>query len=751
MNPATEQQTQSPNKNEDAPSAQVANPAWWRAFWQAAWQAATAKVTPTEAAMALFAIACLAGLAVVAWPQAAGLGGLAFLIGITLCGSALILALTSGRLVPPEQPARLFGSAIDTDPRACCITLPDGSVGYANPAWRKMFGRSLSGGEVLPVAGFAADTETAQRLYALVRAASLGQPREEELKLRNVAGKFVQVAVAPISGSGHTVWRITELASRRPLLQPVDIQARQSVVVQLKPVEQQPGHAPSGPMIPGFIQGAPVAVALCAADGRIIEANTALAALVGVDHARISGRCIFDCFDEHTVQATKSRLGSLGVGAVSRAPVEVRFQNDDKRTARLFASRLNPESPSGVTYAIYLVDTTGQTALERQYAQGQKMQAIGQLAGGIAHDFNNLLTVINGVTELLLQRHLPGDPSFADLNTVNSTGLRAASLVRQLLAFSRQQTLQAEVLNLTDLVADWTVTLRRLIGDGVKLKVEHGRDLWPVLADQHQLGNALINLAVNAKDAMPKGGDLAIRTSNRTLTDNTTFSGDVLVPPGDYILIEVSDTGTGIPTEHLSKIFDPFFTTKDPGKGTGLGLASVYGIVKQTGGFIFPESEMGKGTTFRIYLPRHVPRPATEAPREEEARKQALRDPTGDATILLVEDEDAVRDFTIRALTMRGYKVIDASGGEEALELIQEHEGRFDLVISDVMMPGMDGPTLIQEVRESYPEMRVLFISGYDKGALSNHGDKLENCHFISKPFRLQDLTEKVKDVLEAK
>jgi two-component system cell cycle sensor histidine kinase/response regulator CckA len=748
MNPATQQQSHEQlSEGDPAPASQ---PSFWQSLGQAAWQAATAKVTPAEAATALFAIACLAGLAVVAWPQAAGLGGLAFLIAITLCGSALILALTSGRLATAEQPARLFGSAIDTDTRACCITLPDGSVGYANPAWRKLFGRSLSGGDVLPVAGFAADTETAQRLYALVRAASLRQPREEELKLRNVAGKWVQVAVAPISGSGHTVWRITELAPRRPLLQPVDAATRQSVVVQLKPVEQQPGQAQAGPLIPGFIQGAPVAVALCTAEGRIVEANAALATLVGADRARIAGRCVFDYFDEHTVQATKSRLGSLSVGDVSRAPVEVRFQNDDKRTARLFASRFLADSPAGVAYAIYLVDTTGQTALERQYVQGQKMQAIGQLAGGIAHDFNNLLTVINGVTELLLQRHLPGDPSFADLNTVHSTGLRAASLVRQLLAFSRQQTLQAEVLNLTDLVADWTVTLRRLIGEGVKLKVEHGRDLWPVLADQHQLGNALINLAVNAKDAMPKGGDLIIRTANRTLADNTIVSGDVLVPPGDYILIEVSDTGTGIPTEHLSKIFDPFFTTKDPGKGTGLGLASVYGIVKQTGGFIFPESELGKGTTFRIYLPRHVPRPAAEAPREEEPGRPALRDPTGDATILLVEDEDAVREFTIRALTMRGYKVIDASGGEEALELIQEHEGRFDLVISDVMMPGMDGPTLVQEIRESYPGMRVLFISGYDKGALSNHGDRLENCHFISKPFKLQELTEKVKDVLEA-
>ena len=739
MNPATESQSPPPEQNDLPP----ATPAWWKTVnwdWAKAWGE---RVTPTEAAVVLFAVACLAGLAVVAWPQAAGLGGLAFLIGITVCGSALILAMTSGRLVPAEQPARLFGSALDSDRRACCITLPDGSIGYANPAWRKLFGRSISGGDVLPVAGFSADTETAQRLYALVRAASLGEAREEELKLKHVASKWVQVAVAPISGSGHTVWRITDLAPRRPMLQAVDgLHPRQSVVVQLKPVEHAPGQGPVAPQIPRFIQDAPVAIALCKADGTIVEANAALAAMLGADPARLVRRSIFDGFVDQTIQTARARLSSLGVGGVSRAPVEVRFRNDDNRTAQLFASRVDTDETAAVAYAVYLIDTTGQTSLERQYAQGQKMQAIGQLAGGIAHDFNNLLTVINGVAELLLQRHPPGDPSFADLNTIQNTGVRAASLVRQLLAFSRQQTLAPAVLNLTDLVADWTITLRRLIGDRVKLKVEHGRDLWPVLADQNQLGNALINLAVNAKDAMPNGGTLAVRTFNRTLVEKTTFSGDVLVPPGDYVVIEVEDNGTGIPREHLSKIFDPFFTTKDPGKGTGLGLASVYGIVNQTRGYIYPESELGKGTIFRIYLPRHVPTAEDAAPKEEKA--PALRDPTGVGTILLVEDEDAVRDFAVRALEMRGYKVHPASCGDEALELIEEHGPEIDLVISDVVMPGMEGPALVKEIRKGNPAMRVILMSGYAPGL-----EKVEDCHFISKPFKLQELTEKVKVVLE--
>jgi two-component system cell cycle sensor histidine kinase/response regulator CckA len=692
-------------------------------------------------ALGLFAIACIVGIAVIVFPEAAGLGGLAFLVGLTLCGAGLMFAISSGRLVPPEAPARLFGAALDTDQRACSITAPDGSIAYANPAWRKMFGFSSSGGEVLPVAGFSGDPETAQRLYRLVRAASLKEQHEEELKLKNVAGKWVHVAVAPISGAGHTVWRITDTSPRRPVLQTVDSQ-KQSVVVQLRPLEQPllPGTAPR---IPQFIHDAPVGVALTGEDGVIAEWNAAFVALIGTDAKKLKDRPVFEFLRDQAVQETKARLSSLAVGEVSRAPVDVRFKSGNERTAQLFASRLNNEG-SGPTFAIYLIDTTGQTALETQYAQSQKMQAVGQLAGGIAHDFNNLLTVINGYAELLLQRHQPGDPSFADLNDIRNTGLRAASLVRQLLAFSRRQTLEPEVVNLTDLVADWSVTLRRLIGDRVKLKVEHGRDLWPVFADPTQVGNALMNLSVNARDAMPNGGTLSIRTANVTIGETMSL-GQVLMPSGDYVTFEVEDTGMGIAKEHLGKIFEPFFTTKEKGHGTGLGLASVYGIVKQTGGYIFPESEVGKGTTFRIYLPRHTPAPA--APVLEE-KTQAPRDLTGVGTILLVEDEDAVRDFAVRALTMRGYKVLDACGGEEALELIQDHGEPIDLLITDVVMPGMEGPQLVKAVREIMPELRVIFISGYAEESFRNSPDRPEDCLFLPKPFSLKQLTSKVKEVL---
>jgi len=706
------------------------------------------KLSMGQWALALFAVACLCGVSVVLWPDAAGFGGLAFLIAITLCGAALMFVFTAGRLVSPEAPARLFGAALDTDHRACSITSPDGSVAYANPAWRKLFGRSASGGEVLPVAGFSADPETAQRLYQLVRAASLKEAREEELKLKNVAGKWVHVAVAPVSPQGHTVWRIVDSSPRRPVLHSVDA-ARQSVVVQLRPLEQPmlPGIHSVEARIPRFIQDAPLGIALIDADGVMVEVNAAFAAVIGTDARKLKDRVLYDFLRDQAVQETRARLTSLSVGDVSRAPVDVRFKAGNERTAQLFASRFDPAEITGASYAVYLIDTTGQTALETQFAQSQKMQAVGQLAGGVAHDFNNLLTVINGYAELLLQRHQPGDPSFADLNDIRNTGLRAASLVRQLLAFSRQQTLEPQELSLTDLVADWSVTLRRLIGDRVKLKVEHGRDLWPVMADPTQIGNVLMNLVINARDAMPHGGTLTIRSTNVSV-EETRSVGQVLMPSGDYVTIEVEDTGIGIPNENVAKIFEPFFTTKEKGHGTGLGLASVYGIVKQTGGYIFPESEVGRGTVFRIYLPRHTPLPVVQPSPAEVEKAQTPRDLTGVGTILLVEDEDAVRDFAVRALTMRGYKVLDASGGEEALEIVRDHDGGIDLLISDVVMPGMEGPALLKAVREIKPELRVIFISGYAEEAFRNSPDKPEDFHFLPKPFSLKQLTSKVKEVL---
>jgi two-component system cell cycle sensor histidine kinase/response regulator CckA len=374
------------------------------------------------------------------------------------------------------------------------------------------------------------------------------------------------------------------------------------------------------------------------------------------------------------------------------------------------------------------------------------MQAVGQLAGGVAHDFNNLLTVIIGNCEFLLMRHQAGDPSFKEINEVHQNALRAAALVSQLLAFSRKQTMQPKALVLGDVIGELAQMLRRLVGEGITLNVERDSDLWTVHADEAQLSNAIINLVVNARDAMPSGGTVAIRTVNQTVNKSSAL-GTAIMPPGDYVRIEVSDTGTGMSQEIQSKIFDPFFTTKPVGQGTGLGLATVYGIVKQTGGFITVDSEVGKGTSFNIYLPR-LRMDASAAP--VEIAPAQTRDVTGQDTILLVEDEEAVRSFAARALRMRGYNVLEAGGGEEALEIVKSEAHTIHLIITDVVMPSMDGPTMVRHVKQMKPDLRVIFMSGYAEEAFRRNDQSSEDIHFLPKPFGLKQLAAKVKEVLSA-
>ncbi len=420
--------------------------------------------------------------------------------------------------------------------------------------------------------------------------------------------------------------------------------------------------------------------------------------------------------------------------------LEIGFAGDGEQTAQLHTGAIEKDSGVSADLILYLVDTARLRTLEEQFAQSQKMQAVGQLAGGIAHDFNNLLTAMIGFCDLLLLRHSAGDQSFGDIMQIKQNANRAANLVRQLLAFSRQQTLQPHVLVLTDVLAELSNLLRRLIGETIDLKMVHSRDLGLIKVDQGQLEQVIINIVVNARDAMPDGGTLTLRTENVSL-DTSARHRDETMPAGDYVLIVVSDTGPGIESKNLDKIFEPFYTTKEVGAGTGLGLSTVYGIIKQTGGFIFAESEMGKGTTFKIFLPRYASPDAAEEVALTASDVAPARDLTGSGTVLLVEDEAAVRQFAARALSNKGYTVLEAENGELAIDILDSHEGEIDILVTDVVMPNMDGPTLIRNARQSNPGMKAILISGYAEDVFRKDMDgDLEDAAFLAKPFSLKEL-----------
>ena len=393
-----------------------------------------------------------------------------------------------------------------------------------------------------------------------------------------------------------------------------------------------------------------------------------------------------------------------------------------------------------------LSDASELRLLEDKFAQSQKMEAVGKLAGGVAHDFNNVLTAISGHSDLLLLGKDALHPDYSDLMQIRQNTHRAAALVRQLLAFSRKQTLNPVLLSVQDVVSDSQYLLNRLIGEKVTLTVEHGRDLGAVRADHQQLEQVLMNLVVNARDAMPNGGTVTIATRNLTLEDQNPTQG-VDIPAGDYVEISVSDNGTGIEPHLIDRVFDPFFTTKPVGEGTGLGLSTVYGIVKQSGGFIFAENRPEGGARFRILLLRAIPG-ADDVPRRRDPPDADRGDLTGEGTVLLVEDEDPVRSFASRALRLRGYEVFEAASAEEAMELLSDTANHVDVLVSDVVMPGMDGPTFATHARQMRPGLRVIFISGYAEDSfrrnLVDH-DFL----FLPKPFSLTDLTAKVKEALD--
>ena len=510
-----------------------------------------------------------------------------------------------------------------------------------------------------------------------------------------------------------------------------------------------------------FFNNTPVAIAGLDADGRVVRTNASFQKMFSGIISRSNGKRALRFLDLSS-EDDRGRLQKLFDDAVSGTgeldPVELTIDDDSERFVRFFVSHvadsLEQSTGNPERVIVYAVETTEQRVLENQFAKGQKMQAVGQLAGGIAHDFNNVLTAIIGFSDLLLSNHKPSDPSFQDIMNIKQNANRAASLVRQLLAFSRRQTLRPQVLHMADVLSDLRMLLDRLVGDRITVNVKHGRDLWPVKADVSQLEQVLVNLVVNARDAMEDEGYLEIRTGNITEAECRETVSFADFTPADYVLVQVEDEGTGMSQEVLDKIFEPFFSTKEVGKGTGLGLSTVYGIIKQTGGFIYPESTEGQGTTFNVFLPRHIPEEKPEEdPQELEDEKadEPAKDLTGNATILLVEDEDAVRAFGSRALISRGYEVHEAASGVEALEVMEEFGDEIDLVVSDVVMPEMDGPTLLGELRKSYPDLKFIFVSGYAEEAFAKNlpQEERDKFGFLPKPFSLKQLASTVKDMLE--
>ncbi len=501
-----------------------------------------------------------------------------------------------------------------------------------------------------------------------------------------------------------------------------------------------------------FFRSAPLGIATVSRDGSVVSANTAFARMI-IDGDGATSKPALDILcrsvDADTRAAIAAGLERAIAGQGNVQPVEISAGPSGEYTRRLYISPLTHARHAREAAILYLIDATEQKALEARYAQSQKMEAVGKLAGFVAHDFNNMLTAIIGFSDFLLQTHRPGDPAHSDIVNIKSSANRAAGLVGKLLALARQQTLMVEPLQLGEVMTDLAPLLKRSIGERIELKVHSGRDLWYVKTDKLQLEQAVINLAVNARDAMPDGGRLTVRTRNVTERETQKLSKAGMVP-GEYVMIEVTDSGSGMPPEVLEKIFEPFFTTKAPGKGTGLGLATVYGIVKQTGGFIYPESTVGSGTTFRIYLPRyHLEEKDEAAIADRAAASERVKkiDMTGTGRVLLVEDEDVVRSFAVRALTRQGYEVLEAADGLEALEVMEECGGTVDIVVSDVVMPGMDGPTMLKEMRKAKPDLKIIFVSGYPNEAFQQALGE-ETFAFLPKPFSLPQLAAKVKEQL---
>jgi len=635
------------------------------------------------------------------------------LAGLTGFVALGFLVFRSGRSSPSGAEAsddQLVGAL--EEPAA--IAAVDGRIRSANPAWLETVGP----GSRLP-----RSSNAAPGLFEALTEARRGRIGRAALK----AGGQERPAVVSSAGARRFLVRLAPAAA--PTL---------SLGSGAEP-PTAPAPVPTPDALDAFAAAAPFGAVLLGGgnpfEAQILEANPTLAAIAGAPPAGIEFGELFDTASRTEAQ---QRLAS---GRSQLEAVEMRLAADPARIVHLYLS------PSGERWVAFLVDVSEQKQIELQLAQSQKMQAIGQLAGGVAHDFNNLLMAIFMQLDELSQRHPVGDPSYEGLNQIRQTSTRAADLVRKLLAFSRKQTVQRESLDLGELISEFEVLLRRVLPEDIALVTEYGRTLPTVRADRGQLETAVMNLVVNARDAIRVHGGSTVRIRAARVTAAEAHALGYPDPVGEQALIEVSDDGAGIPPEVLNKIFDPFFTTKPVGEGTGLGLATVYGIVKQSDGWIAVDSRPGEGAAFRIFLPVHVA--AVAPPPPPRPARPAARDLSGAGRILFVEDEDAVRSVAAKLLRARGYEVIEAASGEEALDLAEAHAGEIDLMISDVVMPGMQGPELLKAAREYLAGAPVMFISGYAEAEFSNLLEGETNVSFLAKPIDIKTLAERVKQELQ--
>ena len=644
------------------------------------------------------------------------MGGLLLLLGLAGVAFFAVLAVRRGRDREGDTADLNHLVAALSEPAA--LATADGRVLEANPAWDSLFGVSAR----LP------RSTTNGGLFVALGAARRGE-----------AGRVVLRA-----GDQAREASISRLGPRRFLVRLVP-QPPEPPKAEDAPTPLATAAPAAATSLDAFAAAAPFGAALLDGDdpltALISQVNPAIRAMTG--GADPTGAGLASLIEAGSWAEAAARIAAGRAG-----PVEVRLAHDPSRIAHIYLTR------NGAGFVAYLVDVSEQKQIELQLAQSEKMRAIGQLAGGVAHDFNNLLTAIQLRLDELLARHSVGDPSHEGLIEIRQTSVRAADLVRKLLTHARKQTVQRQALELGELISEIEVLLRRVLREDVRLETDYGRNLPLVRADKSELETAVMNLAVNARDAVRAqgGGVVRIRTARLSYAEAKRLGyADDAAGPGEVALIEVSDNGPGIPPDVMKNIFVPFFTTKAVGEGTGLGLATVYGIVKQADGWIHVDSPPGKGATFRIFLPVYIP-PAVVAPAPAPVvpARPAARDLSGAGRILFVEDEDAVRTVAARLLRARGYEVIEACDGEEALALAEEHAGTIDLMISDVIMPGIDGPTLLKKARGFLGSAPVMFISGYAEAEFSDLLEDEPDVTFLPKPIDIKTLAERVKQQLQA-